>query len=68
MGLAIELGGTITGEHGVGSLKRDWLAREIGPLALSLHRSIKAVFDPDNILNPGKVFTPGNPPGCPPVR
>jgi len=67
MSLAIGLGGTITGEHGVGSLKRDWLAREIGPLAISLHHGIKSVFDPDNILNPGKVFTPGTRQGCPPV-
>jgi glycolate oxidase len=50
------LGGTITGEHGVGLLRREWLAREIGPLALGLHRDIKRVFDPDGILNPGKVF------------
>jgi glycolate oxidase len=58
MALGLELGGTITGEHGVGLLRRDWLAREIGPLALRLHRDIKRVFDPHGILNPGKVFTP----------
>jgi len=63
MGLALTMGGTITGEHGVGSLKRGWLAREIGPLGLSLHRGIKAIFDPDNILNPGKVFAPAGWPG-----
>ena len=45
-----------TGEHGVGLLKRDWLAREIGPTGLKAHRSIKAALDPDNILNPGKIF------------
>jgi len=56
MALGLELGGTITGEHGVGLLRREWLAREIGPLALRLHRDIKRVFDPQNILNPGKVF------------
>jgi glycolate oxidase len=56
MALGLELGGTITGEHGVGLLRRDWLAREIGPLALRLHRDVKRVFDPAGILNPGKVF------------
>jgi glycolate oxidase len=56
MALGLSLGGTITGEHGVGLLKRDWLARELGPVAMELHRGIKAVFDPLNLLNPGKVF------------
>ncbi|GAA1526041.1 FAD-binding oxidoreductase [Kribbella lupini] len=55
MEIGLELGGTITGEHGVGVLKRDWLAEEIGPVALSVHRSIKAALDPQNVLNPGKV-------------
>jgi glycolate oxidase len=56
MALGLELGGTITGEHGVGVLKRDWLAREIGPVGLDLHRRVKASLDPQGILNPGKVF------------
>ncbi|MFG2037776.1 FAD-binding oxidoreductase [Dactylosporangium sp. NPDC048998] len=56
MSLGLSLGGTSTGEHGVGLLKRDWLAREIGPTGLKAHRSIKAALDPDNILNPGKIF------------
>ncbi|MFD7918440.1 FAD-binding oxidoreductase [Streptomyces sp. NPDC059740] len=56
MGLGLELGGTITGEHGVGLLKKDWLARELGPVSLRLHRGIKEVFDPLGLLNPGKVF------------
>jgi glycolate oxidase len=56
MALGLELGGTITGEHGVGVLKRDWLAREIGPVGLDLHRRVKAALDPQGILNPGKVF------------
>ncbi|MFJ8625854.1 FAD-binding oxidoreductase [Kitasatospora sp. NPDC093550] len=55
MALGLELGGTITGEHGVGLLKRDWLARELGPVGLDLHRQVKAVFDPLGILNPGKM-------------
>jgi glycolate oxidase len=57
MQLGLDLGGTITGEHGVGMLKREWLAREIGPVALELHRSLKRAVDPAGILNPGKVFT-----------
>ncbi|WP_431949175.1 FAD-binding oxidoreductase [Actinacidiphila sp. bgisy167] len=56
MALGLELGGTITGEHGVGVLKREWLARELGPVGLEMQRGIKAVFDPLGILNPGKVF------------
>lgn len=56
MGLGLELGGTITGEHGVGTLKRDWLARELGPIGLRTHRAVKAALDPLGILNPGKVI------------
>jgi glycolate oxidase len=56
MDLGLELGGTITGEHGVGVLKKAWLAREIGPVAMRLHRDIKRIMDPAGILNPGKVF------------
>ncbi|MGP4112893.1 FAD-binding oxidoreductase [Streptomyces sp. 4N509B] len=56
MALGLELGGTITGEHGVGVLKRDWLARELGPDVLELQRGIRRVFDPLGILNPGKVL------------
>jgi glycolate oxidase len=56
MRLGLALGGTITGEHGVGVLKRDWLATELGDLSLDLHRKIKTAFDPQGILNPGKVL------------
>jgi glycolate oxidase len=56
MQLALELGGTITGEHGVGLLKRAWLRTELGETSYALQRSIKAVFDPLGILNPGKIF------------
>ncbi len=56
MRLALDLGGTITGEHGVGLLKREWLRREVGDLSYELQRSIKAAFDPLGILNPGKVL------------
>ncbi|MFF7453051.1 FAD-binding oxidoreductase [Kitasatospora sp. NPDC008115] len=55
MALGLELGGTITGEHGVGLLKREWLAKELGPVAMDLQRQLKAVFDPLGILNPGKA-------------
>jgi len=55
MEVGLELGGTITGEHGVGVLKRTWLAEEIGPVAIDVHRAIKAALDPQNLLNPGKV-------------
>jgi glycolate oxidase len=53
---ALRLGGTLTGEHGIGLLKRRWLRDELGDDQLELQRSIKAVFDPAGILNPGKVF------------
>ncbi|WP_189824275.1 FAD-binding oxidoreductase [Streptomyces finlayi] len=56
MALGLELGGTITGEHGVGILKKDWLARELGPVGMELQRSVKAAFDPLGLLNPGKLF------------
>ncbi|QNA92086.1 FAD-linked oxidase C-terminal domain-containing protein [Microbacterium sp. Se63.02b] len=53
---AIRLGGTLTGEHGIGVLKRRWLAEELGDDQWHLQRQIAAVFDPLGILNPGKVF------------
>ncbi|MEX2981345.1 FAD-binding oxidoreductase [Streptomyces sp. C36] len=56
MALGLELGGTITGEHGVGLLKKEWLAQEAGPVAMEVQRGIKAVLDPLGLLNPGKVL------------
>jgi glycolate oxidase len=56
MALGLELGGTITGEHGVGVLKKEWLAREIGPVGVEMQRAVKQVFDPLGLLNPGKLF------------
>ncbi|MGW6508324.1 FAD-binding oxidoreductase [Streptomyces niveus] len=56
MALGLELGGTITGEHGVGVLKKEWLARELGPVGMELQRGIKKTFDPLDLLNPGKLF------------
>ena len=58
MRLGLALGGTCTGEHGVGLLKRDWLADELGPVGVRLHRALKAALDPAGILNPGKVIAP----------
>jgi glycolate oxidase len=56
MALGLALGGTITGEHGVGVLKKEWLARELGPVSVELQRGVKQVFDPLGLLNPGKLF------------
>ncbi|MEK7826180.1 MAG: FAD-linked oxidase C-terminal domain-containing protein, partial [Thermodesulfobacteriota bacterium] len=52
---AIELGGTITGEHGIGIAKREILHLEIGDVAMGVTKVIKKAFDPLNILNPDKV-------------
>lgn len=52
----LALGGTVTGEHGVGLLKRDHLVRQLGEGGMRLQRAIKAAFDPDDLLNPGKVL------------
>ncbi|WP_412540686.1 FAD-linked oxidase C-terminal domain-containing protein [Longispora sp. K20-0274] len=59
MALGLALGGTCSGEHGVGLLKRDWLARELGPVGVRVHHAIKAALDPRGLLNPGKVI-PGS--------
>lgn len=56
MALGLELGGTITGEHGVGVLKKEWLARELGPVGVEMQRGVKQAFDPLGLLNPGKLF------------
>jgi glycolate oxidase len=53
---ALELGGTISGEHGVGLTKKEYISLEIQPDELELMKKIKTVFDPKNILNPGKIF------------
>lgn len=54
--LAISVGGTITGEHGVGLAKRDLLPLEQSAPVLQLQRQLKALFDPEGLLNPGKIF------------
>jgi len=53
---AVELGGTLSGEHGIGLLKKDLLPLAVPPANLARCRQIKAVFDPKGIMNPGKVF------------
>lgn len=53
---AIELGGTITGEHGVGLAKKSFLPKAIGDASLGLIKSLKKTLDPDALLNPGKIF------------
>ncbi|MDT3445325.1 FAD-linked oxidase C-terminal domain-containing protein [Pseudofrankia sp. BMG5.37] len=58
MDLAISLDGTITGEHGVGRLKRSWLLPQVGQDVLDLSLRIKQALDPLGILNPGAVFAP----------
>ncbi|MBS0570590.1 MAG: FAD-binding protein, partial [Proteobacteria bacterium] len=54
----IALGGTLSGEHGIGLAKRDFLKDALDPSALAFMRRIKAQFDPDGILNPGKLLPP----------
>lgn len=56
MQLGLDLGGTITGEHGVGYLKREWLPRELDAGNRGLHLAVKSALDPLGILNPGKMF------------
>jgi D-lactate dehydrogenase len=59
--LVLTLGGTLSGEHGVGLEKRDYIDREIDPATLQLMRAIRTQFDPDGILNPGKALPPAAP-------
>jgi glycolate oxidase len=53
---ALDLGGTVSGEHGIGSLKADSLPLQLGATALELHRGVKRAFDPLGLLNPGKLL------------
>ncbi len=54
--VALELGGTLSGEHGVGTLKRSYMEKALGPVSLDVQRRIKRALDPMNIMNPGKVL------------
>ncbi|PBC51558.1 FAD-binding oxidoreductase [Rhodococcus sp. ACPA1] len=58
MAVAIRLGGTITGEHGVGTLKAPGLEHELSTAVMAMHKKIKQALDPRSIMNPGKVLTP----------
>ena len=53
---AVRLGGTLTGEHGIGSLKKEFLTMALDPVELEMMRRVKDAFDPQGILNPGKIF------------
>ncbi|GHF12459.1 glycolate oxidase [Amycolatopsis deserti] len=55
--VGLKLGGTVTGEHGVGKIKKEWLEREIGPVGMRVHRQIKQALDPENLFNPGSMFS-----------
>ena len=59
--IVLRLGGTLSGEHGIGLAKRDFLAGALDPAALKLMRAIKQQFDPDGILNPGKLLPDAHP-------
>jgi FAD/FMN-containing dehydrogenase len=54
--LAVRLGGSFSAEHGVGQLKRELLRATRSPVALDLMMRLKQAFDPDNLMNPGKVL------------
>ena len=54
--LVISLNGTLSGEHGIGSEKRAYISKELDEPTLTLMKRIKQAFDPNNILNPGKLF------------
>jgi glycolate oxidase len=54
--LSLSLGGTLSGEHGVGTLKRPYMLQALGPVSIEVQKAIKKALDPQNILNPGKVL------------
>ena len=56
--LAIDMGGSITGEHGTGLAKKKFLPKQVGQPAIEMMQKLKAVMDPNNVLNPGKIFAP----------
>ena len=64
--LAISLGGTLTGEHGIGLVKAAYMHLEHDPVAMAMMRAVKQAFDPLNILNPGKMALDESGPGLKP--
>jgi glycolate oxidase len=54
--LTVSLGGTISGEHGIGSVQREYMDIKYSTVHLNQMRGIKSIFDPKGILNPGKIF------------
>ena len=58
---AIARGGTVSAEHGIGKVKRDYLKLQVAPSALAAMRGVKLAFDPDGVLAPGNLFPPGAP-------
>ncbi|MGW7410515.1 FAD-binding oxidoreductase [Streptomyces sp. NPDC054833] len=63
LALALSLGGTVTGEHGIGKLKTEWLERELGPVSMRVHRQLKDALDPAGLFNPGALFARRHPAG-----
>ncbi|MGA9289011.1 MAG: FAD-linked oxidase C-terminal domain-containing protein, partial [Anaerobacillus sp.] len=53
---AIDLGGTLSGEHGIGTMKSSFMEMELGEVGLDMMHRIKTTWDPNNVLNPGKIF------------
>jgi glycolate oxidase len=64
MRTTVSLGGTLSGEHGIGITKRQYLPYEQSSDLIDLQRGLKGVFDPQGLLNPGKIFQPGGHGGC----
>ena len=55
-GMTVELGGTISGEHGIGNKRKEYVPYALSEPAIEMHRAIKRALDPNLILNPGKIF------------
>ncbi|HYB21620.1 MAG TPA: FAD-linked oxidase C-terminal domain-containing protein, partial [Thermodesulfobacteriota bacterium] len=55
----LDLGGTLSGEHGIGITKAPYLGMELGDMGMEVMKRIKRSFDPNNVLNPGKIFPGG---------
>jgi glycolate oxidase len=54
--LTLQLGGTLSGEHGIGTTKSRFLEKEVGKAGIEFMKKIKQAFDPEGIINPGKIF------------